>query len=205
MNSKQQKEIIIDSYTPPELVKDVEDNLVFTEGEINNAKKQCTIDHFLGIQAIEDKSKYNPFHNLKHANNVLENVRILIEYLDISEEDKAILEIAASGHDLIFAPGEKNNEELAISKVDIVLKQKDFTIGQRYKVARCIRATTFMKDNVQPESHLEDVMKIADLCVGLDDDENLWEHFLEDSVNIFQREHRQKNRNKHQRMVCSSI
>ncbi len=100
------------------------------------------------------------YHNLTHTVNVVEQCRLLAERLELSEEQKEILELAAWFHDTGYTQGYEEHEINGTKIAAVFLEEHGYSPETIEEVNRCILAT--VRDH-QPQNLLEEIIRDADL------------------------------------------
>ncbi|WP_299016401.1 Pycsar system effector family protein [uncultured Polaribacter sp.] len=99
------------------------------------------------------------YHNLAHTQRVVEHTLEIAASMELSEETKENLEIAAWFHDVGYTVSCDNHEEESVKIATVFLKNKNFSEVRIKVVADLILAT---KLNVLPKNSLEEIIKDAD-------------------------------------------
>ncbi|RPD97759.1 HD domain-containing protein [Aureibaculum marinum] len=99
------------------------------------------------------------YHNLGHTRRVVNFVRELSEFEEVSEEDKQILEIAAWFHDIGFVKSNENHETLGVQIAREFLQEQNISKSIIDKVVHLILFTT---KNTEPNTLLEKIILDAD-------------------------------------------
>lgn len=98
---------------------------------------------------------HRAYHNLKH-------IEFMLDALKTRHVLTLTLELAVWGHDLIYNPHAKDNEEQSARKFDEWLKQQKADPALRQDIQRLILAT---KHTVLPQQRDEQLLIDADLAV----------------------------------------
>ena len=101
------------------------------------------------------------YHHLPHTLSVLHATRQLAVYIDLSEEDREVLELAALFHDTGFVVSYDNHEEESMRLASEFLRSHDYCESRLQRVEACILAT---KVSEMPQNRLQAILKDADLC-----------------------------------------
>ncbi|MEO0572749.1 MAG: HD domain-containing protein [Bacteroidota bacterium] len=100
------------------------------------------------------------YHTLEHTMNVFEAVGTIAGHMDLDENEKDILRLAALLHDSGFVSIPKEHERISVLIANSYLKHNNVPVKIRNKVADCIMAT---KLGSVPKDDLESVMQDADM------------------------------------------
>lgn len=123
------------------------------------SKAEVYVLHFLN----EKLDNTYVYHNISHTQRVVEKAKEICENIEISDDDKENVLIAAWFHDVGFVKGAENHEEESISIVKNWLEEQNVSEDKIVAVTKIISAT---KMNTEPESLLEKIISDAD-CAHL--------------------------------------
>ncbi|CAM4204570.1 hypothetical protein ZORO111903_07160 [Zobellia roscoffensis] len=126
-------------------------------------------------------SKKYCFHNLEHTKNIVLAVGIISDFLELDNNDKQVLQLAAWFHCTGYLSRPMDNEPIAVLIAENYLRTNKFSPNTIHKVRGCILATR--KDS-SPKNHLEAVIKDADMFHISQD--NYWTQnwLLRDELNL---------------------
>ncbi|MES2485980.1 MAG: Pycsar system effector family protein [Bacteroidota bacterium] len=108
------------------------------------------------------KDKLSPdyiYHNFNHTLRVVHNTALIAKEEGISEEDTEMLVLAAWFHDLGYIDGDKDHEKRSAHMAEKFLEKKDYPQHKIDAVKQLIEVTEM---RVEPETHLEKIIKDAD-------------------------------------------
>ncbi len=100
------------------------------------------------------------FHEIQHTRQVVEAVEELCERMDITEEKRLLLKIAAWFHDAGYDQGPEGHEQRSAAYAREFLPGAGFSEGDIAFVERCILATN---TDTTPENEYEMLLRDADL------------------------------------------
>ncbi|PWD99471.1 adenylate/guanylate cyclase domain-containing protein [Marinilabilia rubra] len=100
------------------------------------------------------------YHNMKHTVDVVTQVEIIGKGENISEEEMLLLKAAALFHDSGFLIAYENHEDNSIELAREILQMYGFQNDQIEEITSLINVT---RKNAKPRSHLEAILKDADL------------------------------------------
>jgi predicted metal-dependent HD superfamily phosphohydrolase len=108
------------------------------------------------------KDKLSPdyiYHNYNHTLRVVNNAIIIAKEEDISQDHTEMITLAALFHDIGYIDGPDNHEERSAVLAEEFLTSKGYPADKAATVAQLIRIT---KLGVEPETHMEKIIKDAD-------------------------------------------
>ncbi len=127
-------------------------------------------DNVLNLLKAYDKERNLPYHNVEHTHSVLSRLRVLLSKTQLPPGEVQLLEIAALYHDIEHGAqprqstnGRLSNEERSAIRADRYAKSAGFSLRQRVTLYGLIIGTTFFDPLIQPKTHLEKLLVIADL------------------------------------------
>jgi len=101
-----------------------------------------------------------PFHNLRHTQEVVSNVKLLSRELQLSASARELLEIAAWFHDTGFFETYKGHEEKSIAIAINFLNSEGLNVDSIDLISSCIKATKMPQ---QPDNEYAEVLCDADI------------------------------------------
>jgi predicted metal-dependent HD superfamily phosphohydrolase len=110
------------------------------------------------IFLYSDKNYY--YHNIKHIEEVVENVSKICSHLNISDEEEEIVLIAAWFHDSYYVTSHKNHEFESAKIAENFLLKHNYPQQKIDQVKNCILATRIPQS---PKNKLEEILCDADL------------------------------------------
>ncbi len=108
----------------------------------------------------EKGSKFTHYHNLDHTSDVVKVTEEIADQLNVSENDKEMLLIAAWFHDVGYIKSCNGHEDISIELSGKFLKELDYPQEKIDKVALLISATRMPRN---PKNLLEEIICDADL------------------------------------------
>lgn len=99
------------------------------------------------------------YHNFNHTLRVVNNAAIIAKKEDISDNHTEMVVLAAWFHDVGYIDGPENHEERSADIAEKYLTENGYPADKAATVASLIRIT---KMGVDPETHLEKIIKDAD-------------------------------------------
>jgi predicted metal-dependent HD superfamily phosphohydrolase len=108
------------------------------------------------------KDKLSPdyiYHNFNHTLRVVNNTIVIAKEEGISDDDTQIAILAAWFHDLGYIEGDKHHEKRSAEMAQKFLEKRGYPQEKIAKVVRLIEVTEMQ---VEPETHLEKIIKDAD-------------------------------------------
>lgn len=121
---------------------------------IEKVKKYCT----LLLSGPEIKKM--PFHNLKHTQEVVHNVKCITTEMGLTVDETEILIVAAWFHDTGFTKTYKNHEEASKEIAIKFLKETNLNQKKIEQICSCIEATKMPQ---KPITELEKILCDADI------------------------------------------
>ncbi|MBL8007838.1 MAG: HD domain-containing protein [Ignavibacteria bacterium] len=103
---------------------------------------------------------YYVYHNLKHTEEVAANALKISEKLNLNDDDKEIVVLAAWLHDTGFIERVDNHEDISIDIARKFLKELNYSDEKIELIAGCINATKYPQN---PKNLLEEITADADL------------------------------------------
>ncbi|MDT8410860.1 MAG: DUF5706 domain-containing protein [Vicingaceae bacterium] len=100
------------------------------------------------------------YHNFKHTNEVVKNVKEIAAAEKISDEELELVLIAAWFHDIGYLTTCENHEQLGVEEATRFLQQQNFSSEKIKVVADCILAT---KLGTEPTNLLQEIICDADM------------------------------------------
>ncbi len=100
------------------------------------------------------------YHTINHTIDVVDSAIEIGRKLNLEEEDFEILQLAAWFHDLGYAKGFENHEEVGAQMAREFLSQHGYSEEKIQRVEGCIMATQMPQ---KPQNYLEQVLCDADL------------------------------------------
>lgn len=116
-------------------------------------------NHCTDILANSDCRKL-PFHNLRHTQEVVNNVKLISQKLQLSASERELVEIAAWFHDTGFCETYKGHEEESIAIAIKFLTLEGLDAHFIDTICTCIKATKMPQ---QPENKYAEVLCDADI------------------------------------------
>ena len=107
------------------------------------------------------------YHDLQHTLYVHEACLELGKAMNLSEDDKEILELSALFHDVGYIKGAENHEEEGVLIAQAFLNGENYDPQKQQKVLDCIRVTL---PESEPSNTIEEIIKDADLKNLSDED-----------------------------------
>lgn len=123
---------------------------------------------------LSDKLTY---HNLGHAQKVLEFVNAHLETLELNPRKEELLRLAAIGHDIGFVETYEGHEMKGIHLLKPILKEEGYSEEEIHEISAMVWAT---KLEIKPRTFKEKMLVDADLHYLASD------HFLEVLKSLFQ-------------------
>lgn len=106
------------------------------------------------------------YHNIEHIEHVTENVDTICSYMNISDDEKEIVLIAAWFHDIYYVISPNNHEHESANIAEKFLLSYNYPKEKIKKVKNCILATKIPQS---PKNILEEILCDADLFhIGTD-------------------------------------
>lgn len=118
------------------------------------------VPEYIGNLFTYHLSKNHCFHNLEHTKNVVLAVGIISDHLELNENDKQVIQLAAWFHDTGFLSRPTDNERIGVLIAENYLKTNELDPHLISKVRSCILAT---KKGVRAKNQLEAVIQDADM------------------------------------------
>ncbi len=109
--------------------------------------------------ACQLSSKY-PYHNYRHAIDVLEATSVISTMENCTSYEKFLLKTAALLHDTLFIPGDKENERISVRVAESTLTKIGYNEREVQKIKDLINSTKMPQ---KPKTHLEKILCDADL------------------------------------------
>ncbi|MFC2130877.1 Pycsar system effector family protein [Bacteroidota bacterium] len=100
------------------------------------------------------------FHNLEHTLQIVENVREISLILNLSEDDREIVLLAAWFHDIGYIIQVDDHEVESVKTAEEFLHEQNYPPERIEKISGCIKATKIPQS---PQNILEDIVCDADL------------------------------------------
>ena len=100
------------------------------------------------------------YHNLRHTQRVVKSTKELLNFYDLSEEEKERLLLAAWLHDVGYTKGTENHEKSSCEIASAFLEENGYEASGIDKVCSLILATRMGQE---PSNLMEEIMKDADI------------------------------------------
>ena len=121
---------------------------------LNKAKK------YVGQIFRKADAKENYYHNLTHTAEVVKITEEISTALNISDQEKEYIQLAAWFHDIGYTNCNDGHEEIGIKLAEEFLRKNNYPDGKIDKVTGLIRATKMPRN---PQNLLEEIICDADL------------------------------------------
>jgi len=108
------------------------------------------------------KDKLSPdyiYHNFNHTLRVVNSAKLIAKEERVGDDDMEIITLAAWFHDAGYIAGPENHEYRSAEMAEHFLKKNDYPEDKTAKVAQLIKSTQL---GVEPQNHLEKIIKDAD-------------------------------------------
>ena len=108
------------------------------------------------------KDKLSPdyiYHNFNHTLRVVNNAKLIAREEKVGDEDLEIITLAAWFHDSGYIDGPEAHEHRSAAMAEDFLTENGYPNDKAAKVAQLIKATQL---GVEPQTHLEKIIKDAD-------------------------------------------
>lgn len=116
---------------------------------------------YVTLLLTNNLSKNIKFHTLQHTEEVVEACRLLAEAMQVNQEDRFVLLLAAWFHDTGYTSGtSKDHEAASIVIADQFMVTHNIEVVVQNKVRACINATRMPQS---PDTPLEQIICDADL------------------------------------------
>lgn len=125
--------------------------------ELNGLLQEA--DAYVQQQILENLSNGYLFHNYEHTAEVVEVAKKLAEKAGLSEEEKFVLLLAATFHDLGYIDGHKDHEQRSAALAETYLTEKKVDQGTINQVKQLILST---REECSPQNELEKILHDAD-------------------------------------------
>lgn len=132
------------------------------------------------------KDKLSPdyiYHNFNHTLRVVHNTALIAKEEGIGEDDAQMLVLAAWFHDLGYIDGDKDHEKRSAQMAEKFLEKKDYPKHKIDTVKQLIEVTEM---RVEPETHLEKIIKDADYSHFADANYDLLSELLREEWKLTQ-------------------
>lgn len=118
------------------------------------------VPEYIGNLFTYHLSKNHCFHNLEHTKNVVRAVGIISDHLELNENDKQVIQLAAWFHDTGFLSRPTDNERIGVLIAENYLKTNELDPAIISKVRGCVLAT---KKGARAKNQLEAIIQDADM------------------------------------------
>lgn len=108
-----------------------------------------------------------PFHNVIHTEEVVNNIKLIGEYLNLTRQQIEPVVIAGWFHDIGFSKIYKGHEDISIGLAEKFLAKENYELAKIEIVISCINATKMPQN---PKNKYAEIISDADIFhIGTDD------------------------------------
>ena len=111
------------------------------------------------VRVVSAVMPHLPYHNLEHALEIYKNSQFLAQREGIKGKNAFLLGIAALLHDVIYIPGDNDNEECSAIFAYRTLLRLNFSDEEASFVADLVNSSAF---DIQPKNIYEKILHDAD-------------------------------------------
>jgi predicted metal-dependent HD superfamily phosphohydrolase len=118
------------------------------------------IEDYCRLLLAGSRCEQLPFHNIKHTEEVVRNVKIISKELHYSDAEIELIQVAAWFHDTGFIRAYKGHEKVSVRLASEFLMKQGWEKTIVDRVCSCIEATAMLQ---QPKDCYEAVLCDADM------------------------------------------